>query len=263
VNPFGFGFGLGFGFGYPYYGFGYGYPYYDGYYSPYYNPYYGMGYGYGYPPVNDGGEYYGGGQGYSGGGGGSYSDDRAAGGVRLLVDPTDAQVLVDGNFAGVVDDFNGYTRHLELAAGRHEITLKREGYKTHSFDIYISGGQYLRVRYDMVKGAGEDPGDVVSQNHAPRDMREAGPEGRGGPSAALEVQPRSNEGLVNLEIQPNEATLYVDGAFRGMGKDISNLSLAEGHHRVEVVYPGYKTWARDVDVSTSEPTNLQIVLERP
>jgi hypothetical protein len=68
---------------------------------------------------------------------------------------------------------------------------------------------------------------------------------------------------VNVDIQPTEATLYVDGAFRGMGRDITSLSLPEGHHRVEVVYPGYKTWARDVDVSLTQPTNLQIILERP
>ena len=45
------------------------------------------------------------------------------GGLQLDVDPRRALVYVDGWFAGVVEDFSGYYRHLDLAAGPHRIDL--------------------------------------------------------------------------------------------------------------------------------------------
>ena len=45
------------------------------------------------------------------------------GGVQLDVQPWRAQVYVDGVYVGVVGDFTGYYRHLELDSGLHVITI--------------------------------------------------------------------------------------------------------------------------------------------
>src|SRR5579871_6027725 len=41
--------------------------------------------------------------------------------VRVMVTPKNAGVYVDGFYAGIVDDFNGFFQRLTLAPGGHEI----------------------------------------------------------------------------------------------------------------------------------------------
>jgi hypothetical protein len=154
-----FGFsGLGFYSGY----YGYYDPFlYGGYYDPFLFGYgggyrYGNGYGYGY-----GNGVYGNGYGF---GPGPYavspsSPDSASslappdsassvapypldpqgptGGLRLKVEPRDAQVYVDGYYAGIVDDFDGHFQHLTLAAGPHHIEVRAPGHEPLAFDVAI------------------------------------------------------------------------------------------------------------------------------
>jgi hypothetical protein len=59
------------------------------------------------------------------------------GGLRLRVEPNDAEVYVDGSFAGIVADFNGAFRHLTLMAGPHRIEIRAPGYQPIVFDVAI------------------------------------------------------------------------------------------------------------------------------
>jgi hypothetical protein len=52
-------------------------------------------------------------------------DNRAE--VRVLVTPEQAAVYVDGFYAGIVDDFNGFFERLPLPPGGHDIVLYLEG----------------------------------------------------------------------------------------------------------------------------------------
>ena len=56
----------------------------------------------------------------------------------------------------IVDDFDGIFQRLNLSPGRHEITLKLDGYRTHHFRVYVPVDQTLKLHHDMVRGAGED-----------------------------------------------------------------------------------------------------------
>ena len=99
-----------YGHRYPYYGGYYGYPYYYGYYG---YPYWGWGFGLGWYDGYYARPYY------------PYQDyDDAYGQLRILVEPSKARVYVDGYFAGEVDEFDGMFQRLNVAPGRHEITLK-------------------------------------------------------------------------------------------------------------------------------------------
>jgi hypothetical protein len=55
----------------------------------------------------------------------------------------------------------------------------------------------------------------------------------------------------------------VDGAFRGSAREASELRLAPGRHRIEIVRPGYRTVEREVEVVPNTPTDLAVELERP
>jgi hypothetical protein len=112
-------------YGAGYYGGGYGY--YDpwssyggfgGFYGGYYDPWYG-----GYPADPQGGGY------------ASYDEE---GTLRLKVKPRDAEVYVDGYYAGQVDDFDGIFQRLHLDSGPHRIEVRAAGYETLTFEVRIT-----------------------------------------------------------------------------------------------------------------------------
>jgi hypothetical protein len=133
-----------------YYGsFGYyrSYPFWGAYgWSPYWAPYWGSyyyGYGYGYP-------YWGGGY-YR-----RYDPNDALGAARLQVTPRETEVFVDGYFAGVVDDFDGFAQRLRLEPGEHEVTLFLEGHRPLTRKMLFTVGQTFKVQHEMEPlGAGE------------------------------------------------------------------------------------------------------------
>ena len=112
---------------YPYgYGaFGLGYFYYDPYtwYPPSYYPgYYGSYSGYYDPFFYDVGE------------------------LRLIVSPRDADVYVDGYFAGRVNDYDGIFQALKLEAGAHHIQIVAQGYSPLNFDVRIEPNRKITYR---------------------------------------------------------------------------------------------------------------------
>ena len=128
-RPYRPGVGLGFYYGSPWfigpytYGLGsyYGYPYgYDG---------YGYGYG-GYPAYGYGGRY------------GRYGAG-PSGGVRLAVTERDAEVYVDGYYAGVVDDFDGALQRVDLDPGPHHIEIRANDSEPVSFDVNVEPGRTI------------------------------------------------------------------------------------------------------------------------
>ena len=110
-RPYGWrpGLGLNFYFGRPYV---YGYPTYL----------YGTSAAYGYYAVAPGHSY---------------------GELRIVDAPGEAQVYVDGSYAGVVDDFDGAFQHLNLEAGPHHIEIVADGLEPYAFDVNIAPGQSL------------------------------------------------------------------------------------------------------------------------
>lgn len=73
----------------------------------------------------------------------------AYGSLRIVDAPRDAQVLVDGYYAGVADDYDGVFQHLNLEAGAHHIEIEADGYPVIEFDVRIQPGQSItyRARY--------------------------------------------------------------------------------------------------------------------
>jgi PEGA domain len=141
-------------------------PYYRPYYRTYYRPYYryypsrfyfGYGYGWGYPYSFVGYPYYAGfgypwGWGYGNPYGGyaypyyrnGYAEDQ--GGIRLQMNPKDAQVTVDGYFVGEVDDFDGISQRLALEAGPHKIEITAPGYEPFTLEVNILREQTIKYK---------------------------------------------------------------------------------------------------------------------
>jgi hypothetical protein len=75
------------------------------------------------------------------------------GSLRLKITPRDAEVYVDGNYVGIVDDFDGIFQKLHISGGAHRIEVRAAGYETLVFDARISpdhkttyGGELRRIQ---------------------------------------------------------------------------------------------------------------------
>jgi hypothetical protein len=119
------------------------YPHYRRYYDPWGFGSFGLGYfyyspwtwgpAYGYPAY----PYYSGGYGYD------------VGRVRLKVQPRDAEVWVDGYYAGTVDDFDGIFQALKLDSGGYRIEVRKPGFETLVFDVRVQPDRTITFRGEM------------------------------------------------------------------------------------------------------------------
>jgi hypothetical protein len=126
------------------------YPDYYRNYRRYYDPWgygaFGLGYFY-YSPWGWNPGYYGYPYGSYGYGGGGYGFD--IGSVRLKVKPRDAEVYVDGYFAGNVDDFDGIFQALKLNSGGYRIEIRKPGFETLHFDVRVQPERTITYRGEM------------------------------------------------------------------------------------------------------------------
>ncbi len=261
-----------YGHRYPYYG-GYGGYYGGGYYRHYY-PYYGWGYGYspyGGIYLNSGwwdAPYYAYGpyayRGYE------------TGSVRVLVDQPKARVYVDGYYAGEVDDFDGMFQRLHVEPGEHDITIKLEGFRTHNFTVYVPDQGTLKLRWELEPGEGHDgsgdPTLAPPKREARRERddryRQDGERRSYEDRDRTENRDRDRErardtfGSVRFDVRPGDASVYVDGAFRGAARELGSLELPAGEHRIEIVRPGFRTYEREVTVNQGDSVDVSVELEK-
>ena len=95
--------------------------------------------------------------------GGAFDDPRAStleqglsGGLQLDIEPRRALVYMDGWYVGVVDQFSGYYRHLDAAAGPHTIEILATDYEPLVFDVAISPGRTTTYRGSLPRAERRD-----------------------------------------------------------------------------------------------------------
>ena len=238
--------------------------YYGGFYDPFwYGAYgwYGPGwYGspYWYPPYGYQRGYYGGGA-----------------SLKLEVTPKNAQVFVDGYYAGVVDDFDGIFQSLDLAPGEHDVQLYLPGFRSIEQKVYLQPGKTFRVKYAMEPLRPGDPEPVrpaavappppeYPQQQPPPQTRRGGPRQLppGAPRAGVSVQ--RGYGAVAIRVQPADADVLIDGE-RWNGSqsgDRLEVQLAAGTHNVEVRKDGFRAYSTDVLVQDGQTATLNVALTR-
>jgi hypothetical protein len=232
----------------------------------FYNPWWGFGPGWGwyYPPS----PYYP----YFG---------RPAASVRVEVSPKTAEVYVDGHFAGMVDDFDGFFQRLDLAPGGYEITVYQEGFRTYSERLYLRAGHTFRMKHVLEPLAPGEPNE-------PRPMPAVQPQGQPGPQIApgmpdpratppvdrpegqFEPPPQpdptvrmaSGFGQVAIRVQPSDAEILIDDEpWRGpQGAERLVVNLPAGTHRVEIRRAGFDPFVTSIDVKKGETAVLNVSL---
>jgi hypothetical protein len=73
-------------------------------------------------------------------------EDAPVGGVQLDIQPWRARVYVDGDFVGRVDDFSGYYRHLDVAAGPHQLVIVEPGFQPLILELIVPAGRTVTYR---------------------------------------------------------------------------------------------------------------------
>ena len=69
--------------------------------------------------------------------------------VQVLATPKQADVYVDGFFAGFVNDFDGTLQYLPATPGDHAITLYKEGYRTITRHVVVTSESTATLRLSM------------------------------------------------------------------------------------------------------------------
>lgn len=214
--------------------------------------------------------------------------------LRLEVTPNEAEVFVDGYYAGIVDDFDGVFQRLRVPPGEHEITLYLDGYRTVHQTVYLSVDSTFKIRYNMEK---RQAGDIAEPRPTPREPQEgpgAGapppnqpgppppPRVRGGPVGRRQPPPPPNGppngpppnanirrggdsstyGTLAIRVQPANATVMIDGErWDGpQGQDRLLVELAEGTHRVQIQRDGFEPFSTEIAVRRGETTPLNVSL---
>ena len=215
--------------------------------------------------------------------------------VRLEVKPKQAEVYVDGYYAGIVDDFDGTFQRLRVEPGEHEIELWLDGYRTVRQKVYLSVDNTFRIKYQMERlGPGEplapkpQPIDAPrAQGGAPLPTPDRGPAVRRAPQPQYPPdqyppqQPRGQAppppppqdgrgggrnnaayGSLAVKVQPGDAEISIDGEqWRSPGgQDRLVVEVAEGSHTVEIRKPGFRTYVTQVDVRRGQTTPLNVSL---
>jgi hypothetical protein len=232
---------------------GYGYPY-GGYWGGYWGPYGGWGgyWGpYGYPGYYD-----------------------TSGELRLEVTPKEAQVYVDGYFAGIVDDFDGTFQRLRVMPGGHELVVYLKGYQPLKQKLYLGARQGTTIKGKLVPlAAGEadqgppqplpQPEEAAGAPAAPGSPAEPWrPAGQAPPSEQPVVQAQGFGSLV-FRVQPVAAEVLIDGERWQGPSDASErlvVQVSEGSHRIEVRKEGFAPFTTTVQVRRGETMPLNVSL---
>jgi hypothetical protein len=73
------------------------------------------------------------------------------GGVSLEITPNNAEVYVDGEYVGLVQDFDGTQQPLTLTAGSHRLEIRAAGYEPLTLDVNVNPGEVLPYRGDLYR----------------------------------------------------------------------------------------------------------------
>jgi hypothetical protein len=85
---------------------------------------------------------------YGGYYGGGYAYE--LGKLRLQVQPREAEVYIDGYYAGIVDDFDGRLQGLQLESGNYAVEIGLPGFAPLQFDVHVQPGRTTTYRGELI-----------------------------------------------------------------------------------------------------------------
>src|SRR5690349_9969801 len=90
---------------------------------------------------------------------------RPVGEVKTSVTPKEAEVFVDGYYAGKASDFDGVFSRLHVRPGGHQIALYLDGFQTVFRDIYVRPDSTFKMNETM---SHLNPGEISTPVPTPQ-----------------------------------------------------------------------------------------------
>jgi len=197
--------------------------------------------------------------------------------LRIQVAPKQAEVYVDGYYAGVVDDFDGTFQRLRLQPGNHSLVLYLEGYHSVRQDIHVGPGSSFKIKHTM-----EELGPGQSDDPRPEPPPDAAPAAPAPPPADFALEPppeparparpapprreappatEGRFGQLVLHTQPGGVEVWIDGQRWPADSNGSlTLHLPAGVHRIELRRAGRQPFATEMEIRTGEARELNVQL---
>ena len=186
--------------------------------------------------------------------------------IRVQVTPKNAAVYVDGFYAGIADDFDGFFQPLPVLPGGHVVALYLEGYETVSRSIYLPPGSTFQLRVGLTPLAS----DIASTFPAvapPVPQPPTGsylpprtpPRNQPPPSAMRAELTARGFGTLSLRVQPANAVVKVDGdEWLSASEGVLVIELGVGSHALSVNAPGRTSFSSTVEIRENETTELNV-----
>jgi len=161
----------------------------------------------------------------------SCAQNQVLGEVRLVgktnADKTSG-VWVDGQYVGYVKELKE-DKKLLLLPGEHEIAVRQSGYTDFTQQVIVEPHKKIILQVVMLKDPRTQFPKVTSQ--------------------------------IKLQVTPDRAAVFVDGAFAGCVNEFKGMERAmlvsPGEHRIKIALPGYQTF----DTSVSLLRNQKITIK--
>ena len=137
-------------------------------------------------------------------------------------------VFVDGEYVGFVEELKG-SKKLMLLPGEHEIEVRHAGYVPVIQKVMVEPGKKFTLYARMFKN-----------QHDP-DF------------------PRRTAAHVKMEVKPERAAVFVDGAYVGTPHEFHShrLALAPGRHKIRIGLSGYHEFTTDVNLQPSQEMTIR------
>lgn len=190
--------------------------------------------------------------------------------LRLAVTPKEAAVYVDGFYAGIVDDFDGFFQSLPLPPGGHQITLYLPGYRTVTQHLYLSPGSTFKLELTMERlpdgSVSEPPSVAAPVPPPPADSfvpPRTPPRDQAPPMLSCPASEAAGAGSLQLRVQPANAEVTIDGErWASSQPGQFAIQLTAGSHRIEVARAGFQRFSTDVVIRERETERLNVVLSQ-
>jgi hypothetical protein len=165
---------------------------------------------------------------------GSYAQNDVYGEVQLIgatkVERS-AGVWIDGQYVGYVDELKDEKKIL-LLPGEHEIAVRQSGYTDFTQRVLVEPHKKVVLHVSMG-----------------RDSR---------------VQFPTVTSAIKLEVTPDRAAVFLDGAFVGHVHEFGGVGrsmlVSPGKHRIKIDLAGYQTFETEVNLLPKQKTKIKTEL---
>lgn len=190
-----------------------------------------------------------------------YPHDPAAS-LRLQVTPREAEVFIDGSYAGTVDDFDGSFQRLRLYPGDHTLEVFMPGHHTLTQRLYLQPGKTFSVRAALEPLEPGEAAPVRPSGGLDARTRPSGSARDRDEEGQVPAGTRPEFGMLLLRVQPGDSSITIDGDMWETSDEAGPLilQLEAGPHMIEIRKQGYRTYTTELTVRRGETTTLNVAM---